>query len=51
MDEQTVATVKVFSILSLLGHLMDVAHSFVKLSGEQEAAWETVRALVGGLGQ
>jgi hypothetical protein len=33
-------------ILRILGHALDLAHSFIKLSGEQEAAWQVVRALV-----
>jgi len=33
-------------ILRILGHALDLAHAFVKLNGEQEAAWQIVRALV-----
>jgi len=33
-------------ILRILGHALDLAHVFVKLNGEQEAAWQIVRALV-----
>jgi len=39
-------TVKASPILQILGHFLDIAHSFVKLNAEQEAAWEVVRALV-----
>lgn len=33
-------------ILRILGHALDLAHVFVKLTGEQEAAWQVVRTLV-----
>jgi hypothetical protein len=46
MLEDTAVVVKAFPILRLIGHLLDVAHSFVKLNAEQEAAWEVVRSLV-----
>lgn len=33
-------------ILRILAHALDLAHSFIKLNGEQEAAWQIVRSIV-----
>lgn len=34
------------SILRILAHAMDVARHFIKMNGEQSAAWDLVRAML-----